>query len=121
MWRTQNAKETCFFPEDAPSQATVHEYSCTPQQTLKMALLVKLNPRLMFGEKKMALHSLVGGSDPSLFKWLPPMVGNDAAKAGIKETVRFIYCLPLGLVSTSPALTQKRRVRTRPPCLVAVN
>lgn len=28
-----------------------------------------------------------GGSDPRLLRWLPPVVVNDAKKAGVKETV----------------------------------
>lgn len=36
-----------------------------------------------------------GGLDPSLLRWLPPVVVKDAKKAGVKETVWLQCCLPL--------------------------
>lgn len=55
-----------FFYEDRLSQAVAHEYSCAPQQTVKIALLVKPNPRLVF--EKRVHFSLEGALDPSLLR-----------------------------------------------------
>lgn len=35
-----------------------------------------------------------GGLDPSLLRWLPPVVVKDAKKAGVKITVWLKCCLP---------------------------
>jgi len=58
--RTQKKKILLFY-ENIVSQALANEYSCTPQQTVNMALLVKPNPRLVCEER---VHSLEGA-------WIP--------------------------------------------------
>lgn len=89
--KNPKSKYHCVFQEGLLSQAIVHEYTCAAQQTVKMALLVKPNPMLMF---KKRVHSLEGGLDPSLLRWLPPVmlkrlpIKKNEKKQGLK------CCLP---------------------------
>lgn len=43
-----------------------------------------------------------GGLDPSLQRWLSPVVASDAEKAGVNETVWLQCCLPLWQTPTRP-------------------
>lgn len=68
---TQVEEKHCVFQKGKLSQEIAPEYSCAPQQTVKTALLVKPNPMLLLEKRVLSLE---GRLDPSLLRWLPPVV-----------------------------------------------
>lgn len=97
----------------------MHEYSCAPQQTVKTALLVKPNPHARVGEKS-ALSGV--GLDPSLRRWLPPVVVKEAKKGWRQRNTPAENAVYLfSKHQLGPVLEQQQRVGKKPPCLVAAN